>query len=53
MVADTAKEKGKAADAVEKRVQSAEKAQLVAEKKLGEMEAKLGAQNLNWRRQKA
>jgi len=44
---NTAKEKGKATDAVEKRAQSAKKARLVAEKKLAEMEAKLGAQNLN------
>ena len=46
MAVDTAKEKGKAADAVEKRAQSAEKARLVVEKKLAEMEAKMGGTEL-------
>ena len=38
----TAKEKGKATKATEKKAQSSEKARLVAERKLAEMEAKLG-----------
>ena len=39
---DTAKEKGKVANAAKKRAQAAKKARLVAEKKLAEVEAKLG-----------
>ena len=39
---DMAKEKGKVVDAVEKRAQAAKIAQVVAEKKLAEVEAKLG-----------
>ena len=42
MEEDTAKEKGKAAAIAEKKAQSTEKAQLAAEKRLAEMEAKLG-----------
>ena len=42
VVEDTAKEEGKAVDATEKRAQTAKKARLVAEKKLAEVEAKLG-----------
>ena len=41
----TAKEKGKAAEAIEKKAQSLEKTRLLVEKKLVKMEAKL-----NWRR---
>ena len=43
---DTAKEKGKVAAIAKKRAQSAEKAQLAAEKRLAEMEAKLGGVKL-------
>lgn len=43
---DTAKEKGKATAAAKKRAQFAEKAQLVAEKRLAEMETKLGGVEL-------
>ena len=54
IVATIAKEKGKAVEAAEKRAQSTEKAQLVVEKKLTEVEVKLqSAQSLNWQRQKA
>ena len=42
----TTKEKGKAAEATEKKAQSAEKARLVAEKKLTKMEVKLGGTEL-------
>ena len=42
MAADTAKEKGKAADVTEKKIQVAEKAWLIAEKRLAKVEAKLG-----------
>ena len=42
MATTTAKEKGKAAEAAEKKAQSLKKAQLAAEKKLAKMEAKLG-----------
>ena len=46
VVATMAKEKGKAAEAVEKRAQFAEKAQLVVEKKLTKVEVKLGSTEL-------
>ena len=42
VVADTAKEKGKATDVPEKKAKAAEKAQLAVEKKLAKVEAKLG-----------
>ena len=42
VVADTAKEKGKATDVSEKKAKAAEKAQLAVEKKLAKVEAKLG-----------
>ena len=41
VAANTAKEKGKAADVAKKKAKVAEKAQLVAEEKLAEVEAKL------------
>ena len=41
VAADKAKEKGKAADVVEKKAKAAEKAQLAVEKKLVKVEAKL------------
>lgn len=44
----TVKEKGKAAEAAEKKAQSSEKARLVAERKLAEVEDKLGVQSINW-----
>ena len=46
MAEDTAKEKGKATAAAKKRAQVAEQAQLVAEKRLAEMETKLGGVEL-------
>ena len=46
VVVATTKEKSKAVEATEKRVQSAEKARLVAKKKLTEVEVKLGSAKL-------
>ena len=46
VVVATTKEKSKAIEATEKRVQSAEKARLVAKKKLTEVEVKLGSAKL-------
>ena len=46
MAEDTAKEKGKATATAKKRAQFDEKAQLVAEKRLAEMETKLGGVEL-------
>ena len=46
VVVATTKEKSKAIEVTEKRVQSAEKARLVAKKKLTEVEVKLGSAKL-------
>ena len=46
IVIATIKEKGKAAEAIEKKAQFAEKARLVVEKKLTELEVKLGGTEL-------
>jgi len=49
----TAKDKSKAAEATEKKAQASEKARILAEKRLMEMDVKLGGWSLNWPRQRA
>ena len=53
VVAATAKDKGKAIEAVEKKAQSEEKARLVAERNLAEAKDKLRAMELKLARQPA
>ena len=50
VVVATAREKGKAVEAAEKKAKSSEKARLLAEGKLAEAEDRLGVLSSNWQR---